>query len=370
MRCTMPGPELAADARERAAAMVQQRVDQRAVAGARGRMHDQPRRLVDDDEIGVLVDDRKRDRLGAPSRSGRGSGRLTTTSVPGISRSRGSASGVPSAAATRALADQRLQPRAAERERLWHRGGQRLIKAVAGDAQHDAKLTDRLGHGQSRDPGEDFPEPPRLRRLRRLVTALTATLIVGRHNNRGAACHPPLAAAAAPRAAARGAAAGGRERRARSPSAAAGSPSSPSTPRGQRAHPRPRRATGADGQRPRSRRRPEPRAALSAFRTGVVPGSDRQRTRRGDAMTGTDLHRGARHRPLLGLPTGAEHLYLVYRELGTGAEYVLRSGPTEPCQFFGADEDRDQRPDRAVRRRPRRRHAGRAARAPRSTSPA
>ena len=28
-------------------------------------------------------------------------------------------------------------------------------------------------------PGEDYPEPPRLRRLRRLVTLLTATLIVG-----------------------------------------------------------------------------------------------------------------------------------------------------------------------------------------------
>jgi hypothetical protein len=27
--------------------------------------------------------------------------------------------------------------------------------------------------------GEDFPEPPRLRQLRRLVTALTATLIAG-----------------------------------------------------------------------------------------------------------------------------------------------------------------------------------------------
>ena len=37
----------------------------------------------------------------------------------------------------------------------------------------------------------------------------------------------------------------------------------------------------------------------------------------------------------LGLPTGAQHLYLVYREQGTGAEYVLRSGPTG-VQFFGA----------------------------------
>ena len=42
-------------------------------------------------------------------------------------------------------------------------------------------------------PGdEDFPEPPRLRQLRRLVTALTATLIVGVITIVGAACHPPL----------------------------------------------------------------------------------------------------------------------------------------------------------------------------------
>ena len=40
----------------------------------------------------------------------------------------------------------------------------------------------------------------------------------------------------------------------------------------------------------------------------------------------------------LGLPTGAQHLYLVYREKGTGAEYVLRSGPTG-VQFFGAKMD-------------------------------
>ncbi len=40
----------------------------------------------------------------------------------------------------------------------------------------------------------------------------------------------------------------------------------------------------------------------------------------------------------LGLPTGAEHLYLVYRENGTGAEYVMRSGPMG-IQFFGAKMD-------------------------------
>jgi RTX calcium-binding nonapeptide repeat (4 copies) len=37
----------------------------------------------------------------------------------------------------------------------------------------------------------------------------------------------------------------------------------------------------------------------------------------------------------LGLPTGRVHLYLVYREQGNGAEYVLRSGPPSDWQFFG-----------------------------------
>lgn len=37
----------------------------------------------------------------------------------------------------------------------------------------------------------------------------------------------------------------------------------------------------------------------------------------------------------LGLPTGRVHLYLVYRENGTGAEYVLRAGPRD-LQFFNA----------------------------------
>ena len=48
-------------------------------------------------------------------------------------------------------------------------------------------------------PGDDgFPEPRRLRQLRRLVTALTATLIVGVIAIVGAACHPPRRAAGRP----------------------------------------------------------------------------------------------------------------------------------------------------------------------------
>jgi hypothetical protein len=52
--------------------VVQQRVHQRAVAMAGGRVHDHPGRLVDDDEVGVLVEDVERQIL----RRGEGRGGL------------------------------------------------------------------------------------------------------------------------------------------------------------------------------------------------------------------------------------------------------------------------------------------------------
>ena len=58
-------PPLAADADERVAAVMQERVDQRARLVRRRRMHDHARRLVDDDEVRVFVDDRERNVLGA-----------------------------------------------------------------------------------------------------------------------------------------------------------------------------------------------------------------------------------------------------------------------------------------------------------------
>ena len=45
----------------RAVAVGQQRVDQRAAGMARRRMDDQPGRLVDDQQVVVLVDDAERD---------------------------------------------------------------------------------------------------------------------------------------------------------------------------------------------------------------------------------------------------------------------------------------------------------------------
>ena len=58
--------------------MVDQRVDERAGGVAGAGMDDQPRRLVDDDELGILVEDMKRDVLALGS-AGSGSGRLTST---------------------------------------------------------------------------------------------------------------------------------------------------------------------------------------------------------------------------------------------------------------------------------------------------
>ena len=59
----MPGRADAADARKARAAMVEQRVDQRAVGMAGGGMDDEAGRLVDDDQMLVLVDDVERDVL-------------------------------------------------------------------------------------------------------------------------------------------------------------------------------------------------------------------------------------------------------------------------------------------------------------------
>ena len=55
-------PQLAADAAQ-ILDVVQQRVHQRARAVARRRMHDHARRLVEHDDVGVLVDDEERQRL-------------------------------------------------------------------------------------------------------------------------------------------------------------------------------------------------------------------------------------------------------------------------------------------------------------------
>ena len=69
-------PQLAADAAE-IGDVVQQRVDERARGVTRAGMHDHARRLVDDDEVGILVEDLERQRLGCDG-SGRGAREAST----------------------------------------------------------------------------------------------------------------------------------------------------------------------------------------------------------------------------------------------------------------------------------------------------
>ena len=69
-RCTMPGPQLAADAAQ-ILDVVQQRVDERAAGCARRRVDDHPRRLVEHDDVRILVDDAERQRLRLRSGGGR-----------------------------------------------------------------------------------------------------------------------------------------------------------------------------------------------------------------------------------------------------------------------------------------------------------
>ena len=174
-------PEPPADARQRAAAMVQQRVHQRPVGRARRRMHHQPGGLVDDDEVGVLVDDVERDRLGRGARSPP----APAASPPPRSRAPGAAAGRPA----------RSRPRPPRRpRRISACSRERLSARPSGTAAANAlsrrspgagpsvtrSSAKRLGHGRQSIPGdEDYPEPRRLRQLRRLVTVLTVTLIVG-----------------------------------------------------------------------------------------------------------------------------------------------------------------------------------------------
>ena len=62
----------AADAGQAFAAMADQRIDQRPRRVSRRRMHDEPGRLVDDEEMGVLEDHVERDVLAGRRRVDRG----------------------------------------------------------------------------------------------------------------------------------------------------------------------------------------------------------------------------------------------------------------------------------------------------------
>jgi hypothetical protein len=106
-------------------------------------MHDEPGGLVDDDEIVVLVDDLKGDRLGRRvERGGGGQGDddlgARCEAEAGVFE-HGAVGG-----GDGTLEDQGLEARAAEGEALWNRGGQGLIKAFARFSEREAKFSKRL----------------------------------------------------------------------------------------------------------------------------------------------------------------------------------------------------------------------------------
>ena len=107
--------------------VMQQRVEQRAVAVAGARMHDEPGRLVDDEERVVLGNDRQRDRLGqtTPISCGSDAACTTTRSPPRTCPRRRRGDGRPASRGRR-----RSSLEAAARE-LRQRARERLVEALA-----------------------------------------------------------------------------------------------------------------------------------------------------------------------------------------------------------------------------------------------
>ena len=112
-RWTMPGRRTPPIPDKAGAAMRDQRVDQRAVGIARGRVNDQPGGLVDDDQMCILEADIERDRLGSPAPHPQLSGKITTKLCPARTRSEGSRSGM-SRCSYMAGHDQLFEPGARE----------------------------------------------------------------------------------------------------------------------------------------------------------------------------------------------------------------------------------------------------------------
>ncbi len=135
---------LPTDARQIAAEMVQERVDQSAARRTRGRVHDHASRFVDDDQVGIFVDDGQRDIF----RDGFNLSGLFHRDLEHFAFCHLAARVRDLRACRRysSILQQSRQPRPAEMRRLWHITGQRLIKArrrVGADGDKD-----NAGHGR------------------------------------------------------------------------------------------------------------------------------------------------------------------------------------------------------------------------------
>jgi hypothetical protein len=108
--------------------VVQQRVDQRAVEIAGGRVDDEAGGLVDDDQVGVLEHDHDSGYPAPAPRRGSASGTAMRNAAPGCLRDP-CAAGLP-AIVDAAFAQQRLYALARQSARL----GQRLVEPLAAGA--------------------------------------------------------------------------------------------------------------------------------------------------------------------------------------------------------------------------------------------
>ncbi len=119
-------PRHPADARQRSGAMEQQGVDQGAIGNAGAVVHGHAGGLVDDDQVGVLVEDVQRDILGLGLGGGGGGHTEQVEPRPGLGR------GIAERAAVQgqgALGHQGLQPSPRHLRQL---GRQHLVQALAG----------------------------------------------------------------------------------------------------------------------------------------------------------------------------------------------------------------------------------------------
>ena len=128
-----PGPRDPADPAQRSAAMVEQRIDHRPVAIARGGVDDEPGGLVDDEQMLVLIDDAELDLLRLVVR-GLGGGDGEGEGLVALHLDRRVAHREPVGAGQRAGLGQHLEPFARQRR---HAVGKRAVEPPAAVARSE-----------------------------------------------------------------------------------------------------------------------------------------------------------------------------------------------------------------------------------------
>ena len=140
----------------------------RLVPGAR--MHDQPGGLVDDDDVGVLVESLERDRFGVRAQPARPAEASSEISAPAARRVFGSSTTRPSTA-TRPVHDERLQAAAREAPARRARKASSRSPAASGSTRK-ASFSMRSAMAPPYDTDDDAPLDPAAERLRRKLVRL------------------------------------------------------------------------------------------------------------------------------------------------------------------------------------------------------